>query len=331
MALVYIRKDKKDDKAIDFLSLNDIDMKILVATEKPFAAAAIEGIREVVEGAGYSLELLEGYTQKSELLEAVENADALIVRSDIIDDAVVDYAKQLKIIVRAGAGFDNIDLETTANKSIVVMNTPGQNANAVAELVVGMMIFMARNQFTPGAGTELSGKRLGIHAYGNVGRQVAMYGKGLGMKVYALDPFLKDKSIFEKDGVTEVHSEEELYRNSDYLSLHIPATEQTIGSIGYDLLTLMPKGATLINSARQEVIDEKGIIKAFEERKDLKYATDVAATNQAELKEKFGNRVYSTPKKMGAQTAEANVNAGVAAARQIVDFFKNGNTNFKVN
>ena len=244
---------------------------------------------------------------------------------------VIAAAKNLKIVVRAGAGYDNVDLAAASARGIVVMNTPGQNSNAVAELALAMMIFMSRNRFTPGTGMELQGKTLGIHAYGNVGRLVGRKGKALGMNVVAYDPFIADGAVFEADGVKKVASVEELYRVSDFLSLHIPATAQTKGSIGYDLMMSMPKGATLVNTARKEVIDEEGVVRAMTEREDLKYITDIAAGNQAELDEKFGKRVFATAKKMGAETAEANVNAGLAAANQIVDFLKNGNTRFQVN
>lgn len=306
-------------------------MKVLVATEKPFAKKAVDGIREIVEGAGYELALLEKYTDKAQLLAAVADAGALIIRSDKVTQEVVDAAANLKIVVRAGAGYDNVDLAACSARGIVVMNTPGQNSNAVAELAIGMMIFMARNQFTPGTGRELKGKTLGIHAYGNVGRLVGRLGKAMGMQVKAYDPFIKDGAVFEADGVQAVDSVEALYAGSDYVSLHIPATEQTKKSIGYALLTSMPKGATLVNTARKEVIDEAGLDKALTEREDLKYITDIAADTQAALCEKFGKRVFATSKKMGAETAEANINAGLAAASQIVDFFKNGNTRFQVN
>lgn len=306
-------------------------MKILVATEKPFAKKAVDGIRQIVEGAGYELALLEKYTDKSELLSAVADVDALIIRSDKVTAEVIEAARNLKIVVRAGAGYDNVDLAAATARGIVVMNTPGQNSNAVAELALAMMIFMARNGFTPGTGSEIQGKTLGIHAYGNVGRLVGRKGKAMGMNVIAYDPFITDSAVFEADGVKKVNSVEELYKNSDYLSLHIPATEQTKGSIGYDLLMSMPKGATLVNTARKEVIDEEGLMRALTEREDLKYVTDIAAGNQAALDEAFGKRVFATPKKMGAETAEANLNAGLAAARQIVDFFRTGNTRFQVN
>ena len=306
-------------------------MKVLVATEKPFAKKAVDGIREIVEGAGSELALLEKYTDKAQLLAAVADVDAIIIRSDKVTQEVVDAAANLKIVVRAGAGYDNVDLAACSARGIVVMNTPGQNSNAVAELAIGMMIFMARNQFTPGTGSELKGKTLGIHAYGNVGRLVGRLGKAMGMQVKAYDPFIKDGAVFEADGVQAVDSVEALYAGSDYVSLHIPATEQTKKSIGYALLTSMPEGATLVNTARKEVIDEAGLEKALTEREDLKYITDIAADTQAALCEKFGKRVFATSKKMGAETAEANINAGLAAASQIVDFFKNGNTRFQVN
>lgn len=306
-------------------------MKILVATEKPFARKAVDGIREIIEGAGCELALLEKYTDKGQLLEAVADADGIIIRSDKITAEVIAAAKNLRIVVRAGAGYDNVDLAAATERGIVVMNTPGQNSNAVAELAIAMMIYMSRNRFTPGTGSEIQGKTLGIHAYGNVGKLVGRKGKALGMNVVAYDPFITDGAVFAADGVEPVASVEELYKRSDFLSLHIPATPQTVGSIGYDLLMSMPKGATLVNTARKEVIDEAGVLRALTEREDLKYITDIAAGNQAELDEKFGKRVFATPKKMGAETAEANINAGLAAARQIVDFLKNGNRKFQVN
>ncbi len=307
------------------------DMKVLLATEKPFAKTAVEGIRKIVEGAGYQLAILEKYTDNAQFLEAVADADALIIRSDKVTPEVVAAGKNLKIVVRAGAGYDNVDCAACTAGGVVVMNTPGQNSNAVAELALGMMVYMARNQFKPGTGTEIQGKTLGIHAYGNVGRLVGLKGKAMGMTVYAYDPFITDAAYFEKDGVTKVDSVEELYAKSQYLSLHIPATAETKGSIGYKLLTSMPKGGTLVNTARKEVIDEEGLMKALTEREDLKYATDVAAGIQEELNEKLGARVFATAKKMGAETAEANINAGLAAASQIVDFLKNGNRKFQVN
>ncbi len=305
-------------------------MKILLATEKPFAAEAVGGIKKIVQGAGHELVLLEKYADKADLLKAAADADAMIIRSDKVTPEIVAAAPKLKIVVRAGAGYDNVDCAACTAGGIVVMNTPGQNSNAVAELALGMMVFMARNQFTPGTGTELKGKTLGIHAYGNVGRLVGLLGKGFGMNVIAFDPFVNN-TVFEVDGVEQVGSVEELYRRSDYLSLHIPATAETKNSIGYELLMSMPKGATLVNTARKEVIDEEGLAKAFAERGDLKYATDIAADMQSVLDEKFGKRVFATAKKMGAETAEANVNAGLAAAAQIVDFFATGNTRFQVN
>ncbi len=322
-------------KAWDYEEMLNIEnpkpMKILVATEKPFAKKAVDGIRAIVEEAGYELALLEKYTDKGQLLEAVADADALIIRSDKISSEVIAAAKNLRIVVRAGAGYDNVDLAAATERGIVVMNTPGQNSNAVAELAIALMIYMSRNRFTPGTGSEIQGKRLGIHAYGNVGRLVGRKGKALGMEVVAYDPFITDAAVFEADGVRKVDSVEELYRSSDFLSLHIPATPETKGSIGYDLLMSMPAGATLVNTARKEVIDEEGLLRALTEREDLKYVTDIAAGNQAELDERFGKRVFATPKKMGAETAEANINAGLAAARQIVDFLKTGNRRFQVN
>jgi len=305
-------------------------MKILLATQKPFAAAAVTGIKEIAEGAGHEVVLLEKYAGQADLVAAVADADAMIIRSDKVTAEVLDAAAKLKIVVRAGAGYDNVDLAAATAHGVVVMNTPGQNSNAVAELALAMMIFMARNQFTASTGSELLGKRLGVQAYGNVGRLVGQKARALGMEISALDPFLTDEQIVA-GGADPVHSVEELYASSDYLSIHIPALPSTIGSIGYDLITKMPKGATLVNTARKEVIDEAGLEKALEDRPDLKYVTDVAPDNIALLKERFGLRVFATPKKMGAQTAEANVNAGLAAARQIVDFFATGNTRFQVN
>lgn len=304
--------------------------KVLVATEKPFAKTAVDGIRKIVEEAGFELALLEKYADPNDLIKAVADADALIVRSDKVSKEVVDAAKKLKIVVRAGAGYDNLDLAACSAKGIVAMNTPGQNSNAVAELAIGLMIYMARNLFQPGTGTEIAGKKLGIHAYGNVGKLVAKYGKGFGMAVCAFDPFVP-KEEMEKDGIMAVDSIETLYSKCDYVSLHIPANDKTKKSIGYELLSKMPKGATLINTARKEVIDEDGLKKALAERPDLKYATDIMADCHAELVEKFPGRVFATPKKMGAETAEANVNAGLAAARQIVAFIKNGDKTFQVN
>ncbi|MBO5017393.1 MAG: 3-phosphoglycerate dehydrogenase [Alistipes sp.] len=306
-------------------------MKVLIATEKPFAKTAVEGIESILKEANYEVVRLEKYTDKAELLAAVADVDALIIRSDKVTAEVLDAAKQLKIVVRAGAGFDNVDCAAAKAKGVVVMNTPGQNSNAVAELALGMMVFMARNQFTPGTGSELQGKTLAIHAYGNVGRLVGLKGKALGMNVVAYDPFITDDAVFERDGVKKMNSIAELYAAADYLSLHIPATAETKGSIGYDLAMSMPKGATLVNTARKEVINEEGLMKAMEEREDLKYITDIAPDAKDVYAEKFGKRYFGTPKKQGAETAEANVNAGLAAARQIVDYFVNGNVRFQVN
>ena len=306
-------------------------MKVLIATEKPFAKTAVEGIESILKEANYEVVRLEKYADKAELLAAVADVDALIIRSDKVTAEVIEAAKQLKIVVRAGAGFDNVDLAAATAHNVVVMNTPGQNSNAVAELALGMMVYMARNQFNPGTGSELQGKTLAIHAYGNVGRLVGLKGKALGMNVVAYDPFITDEAVFERDGVKKMNSVAELYAAADYLSLHIPATAETKGSIGYDLAMSMPKGATLVNTARKEVINEEGLMKAMEEREDLKYITDVAPEAKDVYAEKFGKRYFGTPKKQGAETAEANVNAGLAAARQIVDFFVNGNTRFQVN
>ena len=305
-------------------------MKVLLATQKPFAAKAVEGIVSILTEGGHEVVKLEKYEDQADLLKAVADVEAMIIRSDKVTEEVMAAAPKLKIVVRAGAGFDNVDLEAATKRGIVVMNTPGQNSNAVAELALGLMIFMARTQFTPATGSELQGKRLGVQAYGNVGRLVGQKAKALGMTIHALDPFLSDEQIVA-GGAAPVHSVEELYSQADYLSIHIPALPATIKSIGYDLITKMPKGATLVNTARKEVIDEEGLFKALQERPDLKYVADVMPDNYAALQEAFGPRVFATPKKMGAQTAEANVNAGLAAARQIVDFFATGNTRFQVN
>ena len=305
-------------------------MKILVATQKPFAKAATDGIVKIAQENGHTVVLLEKYEGEGDLVKAVADADALIVRSDKVTAAVVDAAPKLKIVVRAGAGFDNLDLTACSAHGVVAMNTPGQNSNAVAELAIGLMIYMNRNKFTPGTGRELKGKTIGIQAYGNVGRLVGTLAKGFGMNVIAFDPFLSAEKI-ESTGAKVASSLEELYSESDFVSLHIPATEQTKGSIGYDLVSRLPKGGCLINTARKEVIDEEGLIKVLSEREDLRYVADVAPERAAEFAEKFGGRYFATPKKMGAETAEANVNAGLAAASQICRFFATGDCTFQLN
>jgi D-3-phosphoglycerate dehydrogenase len=304
--------------------------KVLVATDKPFAKVAVDGIRQIIEQAGYELVLLEKYTEHSDLVKAVEQVDAVIIRSDIADREVIEAGKNLKIIVRAGAGYDNIDLAAATEHKVVAMNTPGQNSNAVAELALGMMVFMARNSFNGSSGTELKDKSLGIHAYGNVGKYVAGIARGFGMKLYAYDPYV-NASTMENDGVTPVASVEELYTKCQYISLHIPANAQTKKSIGFELLSSMPKGATLVNTARKEVIDEEGLLKVFEARPDFKYLSDIEPDCKTEVSEKYAGRYFFTPKKMGAQTSEANVNAGLAAARQIVEFLEKGIATFQVN
>ena len=304
-------------------------MKILVATEKPFAPVAVDGIKEVVAASGNELVLLEKGT-KADLINAVVDAAGLIVRSDIVDKEVLDAAKQLKVVVRAGAGYDNIDLAEATAHGVCVMNTPGQNSNAVAELVFGMLEMMIRNNYNGTAGTELKEKTLGIHAYGQVGRNVARIAKGFGMTVSALDPFVKDEDMIA-DGITPVHSVEELYSKNQYVSLHIPATPQTKKSVTKELIKLMPKNGVLINTARKEVIDEESLAEAFAERADFRYVADVKPDNAAELKEKYGDRIFYTPKKMGAQTAEANIKAGIAAAEQVVANLKDGWNRFQVN
>lgn len=304
-------------------------MKILVATEKPFAPVAVNGIKEVIEAAGHQLVLVEKGT-KADLIKAVADASGLIVRSDIVDKEVFDAAKELKVVVRAGAGYDNIDLTEATAHGVCVMNTPGQNSNAVAELVFGMLVMMVRNNYNGTAGTELKEKTLGIHAYGQVGRNVARIAKGFGMTVSALDPFVKDEAMIA-DGITPVHSVEELYSKNQYVSLHIPATAETKKSVNKDLIALLPKNGVLINTARKEVIDEESLAKAFEERPDFRYIADVKPENAEELKAKFGDRIFYTPKKMGAQTAEANIKAGIAAAEQVVANLKDGWNKFQVN
>ena len=305
-------------------------MKILVATDKPFAAVAVDGIRKEIEAAGLELVLLEKYTEKAQLLDAVKDVDGIIVRSDIIDAEVIAAAENLKIVVRAGAGYDNIDLEAATAKGVCVMNTPGQNSNAVAELVFGMTVMMVRNMFNGTSGTELLGKKIGIHAFGQVGRNVARIAKGFGMEVMAFDPYCPDEAMIEA-GVTPVKDVNTLYKECQFISLHIPATNETKKSINYALLNQMPKGAVLINTARKEVINEEELVKLMEERADFRYVSDIAPVNAEEFKAKFENRCFFTPKKMGAQTAEANINAGIAAAKQSVGYLKEGIDKFRVN
>lgn len=303
---------------------------VLIATDKPFAKEAVEKIKAIVEKAGFKLSLLEKYTQASELVEAVKSANAVIVRSDLMTKEVIEAGKDLKIVVRAGAGYDNLDLEACTKQGVIAMNTPGQNANAVAELVFGMMVLNARKGFNGASGTELRGKKIGIHAYGNVGQYVAIIAKGFGMEVYAFDPFVSADKI-KADGVTPVSTIEELYSTCNFVSLHIPATAQTKKSINYDLLNKMPKGGVLINTARKEVIEEEGLVKLMEDRKDIAYLSDIMPDNASVFAEKFAGRFFFTPKKSGAQTEEANVNAGVAAAHQIVNFFTKGDETFRLN
>lgn len=305
-------------------------MKILVATDKPFAAIAVEGIRKEVEAAGMELVLLEKYTEKSQLLEAIADVEGVIVRSDILDAEVLAAAKNLKVAVRAGAGYDNIDLTAATAQGICVMNTPGQNSNAVAELVFGIAVMMARHSYNGTAGTELKGKKIGIHAFGQVGRNVARIAQGFGMEVCAFDPYCPDEAMVAV-GVTPMHSAEELYSTCQYISLHIPATAETKKSINYNLLKLMPKGAVLINTARKEVINEEEIVALMEERSDFCYLSDIKPDSAATFAEKLEGRYFFTPKKMGAQTSEANVNAGIAAAKQSVAYLTSGDDKFRVN
>lgn len=304
--------------------------KVLVATDKPFAPVAVKGIRQVVEAAGFELALLEGYTSQDDFINAIADADAVIVRSDKTDRAVIEAAKNLKIAVRAGAGYDNIDLQAATEKGVCVMNTPGQNSNAVAELALGMMVYGVRNFFNGKSGSELKDKKLGIHAYGYVGKNVARIAKGFGMEVYAFDPYVSKEEI-EKDGVKCVASAEELYTSCNFISLHIPANSQTKQSINTALLSKMPVPAMLVNTARAEVINDADLLQIFNERKDFIYVSDVEPTNKAEIEATFKARFFCTPKKMGAQTEEANINAGIAAANQIVKFIKNGDRTFQVN
>ena len=304
--------------------------KVLVATSKPFASQAVKEIKKICEEKGYELILNENYTEQSDLVKAVKDVDALIVRSDKVTSEVIENANDLKVVVRAGAGYDNLDCEAASKKNIICMNTPGQNSNAVAELAFGMMVYMARGKFNGKSGTELKGKTVGIHAYGNVGLNVARIAKGFDMKIIAFDPYV-DNAVMEADGVKPVDSVEELYNRSDYLSVHIPSIPATQKFIDLRLISVMKPGATIINTARKEVVNEEDMIKVLENRTDLKYASDIAPVRADEMIEKFGDRVYFTPKKMGAQTLEANVNAGVAAINQIIAYFENGDTTYQVN
>ena len=305
-------------------------MKVLIATDKPFAKVAVDGICKEIEEAGFELALLEKYTEKQQLLDAVADANAIIIRSDIIDAEVIAAAKQLKIVVRAGAGYDNVDLDAATAAGVCVMNTPGQNANAVAELVFGLLIYAIRNFYNGTSGTELKGKKLGIHAYGNVGRNVARIAKGFGMEILAFDMFCRDEDI-KAEGVNPTCSVKMLYQSCDIISINIPATKETKQSINAELLQLLPKGAVLVNTARKEVVHEADMVQFMESRPDVKYVTDVMPDNHAEMLEKFPTRYFATAKKMGAQTSEANINAGIAAAKQIVGFLKTGNDKFRVN
>ena len=304
--------------------------KVLIATQKPFAPAAVDQIKAVFKEANYACSVFEKYTAQDELIDAVADAEALIIRSDKVTPEVIKAAKNLKIVVRAGAGFDNVNLDAATANDVVVMNTPGQNSNAVAELALGMMVYMARNQFNGTSGTELTGKKLGIHAYGNVGKLVAKIARGFGMKIYAFDPFIPEE-VITKDGAKLCKTIEELYTICDYISLHIPANEHTKQSINYELLSMTKDNATLVNTARKEVIHEDDMLRIFKEKDKFKYVSDIAPDNADALKSEYGDRCFFTPKKMGAQTAEANINAGIAAARQIIGFFENGDKTFKVN
>jgi D-3-phosphoglycerate dehydrogenase len=305
-------------------------MKILVATDKAFAQVAVKKIREIVEAAGYKLALLENYKSVSELIPAVADADAMIVRSDLVTSEVLDAAKNLKIVVRAGAGYDNLDLTACTAHNVIAMNTPGQNSNAVAELAFEMMLYQARGGFSGKSGSELRLKTIGIHAFGNVGKYVADIARGFGMDIYAYDPFVSER-VMKNNGAKQCINIEELYLKCQYISLHMPSNDITKKSIGYELLRKMPQNAVLVNTARKEVIDEAGLLQMFKERPDFSYLSDIEPDCKAEIEEKYKGRYIFTAKKMGAQTEEANINAGVAAARQIVDYFKNGNEKFRVN
>ena len=305
-------------------------MKVLIATDKPFAKIAVDGIRNEIEGVGFELALLEKYTEKQQLLDAIADADAVIVRSDIVDEEVINAGKKLKIVVRAGAGYDNVDLEAATRAGVCVMNTPGQNSNAVAELVFGLLVYAVRNFYNGTSGTELMGKKLGIHAYGNVGRNVARIAKGFGMEVLAYDAYCRAEDI-KAEGVNPTCSVKTLYQGSDIVSVHIPLTAETRQIINKELLELLPKNAVMVNTARKEVINEADLLQHMIDNPKFKYVTDVASDIETEMKEKVGEQYFSTAKKMGAQTAEANVNAGIAAAQQIVDFLKNRNEKYRVN
>lgn len=304
--------------------------KILIATQKPFAATAVENMVKMAEEKGYQVQRLEKYAEQADFVKAVADADAVIIRSDVADKEVIDAAKNLKVIVRAGAGYDNIDLAACTAKGVVAMNTPGQNSNAVAELAFGMMLFIVRNQFNGKAGSELKGKKLGIHAYGNVGRNLARIAKGFEMEVHAFDPFVPADKM-KAEGIIPEASAEDLYRNCNFVSLHMPATEETKKSINFSLMNAMPKGAVLINTARKEVVNEDDLLKIMDARPDFKYISDIAPDCAHVFAEKFDGRYFFTPKKMGAQTEEANINAGYAAVNQIIDFFETGNKRFQVN
>lgn len=304
--------------------------KVLIATEKPFAPVAVNGIKEICSVAGFEVVTLEKYSSKEELKAAAKDAEAIIIRSDKIDKEIIDLCENLKIVVRAGAGYDNVDLDAAKAKGVVVMNTPGQNSNAVAELAAGMMIYLNRNGFNGSAGTELRGKTLGIHGYGHIGKILAQIGKGLGMKISAYDPFI-DKVIIENDGVSCIGDVNELYKKCQYISVNVPANDKTKGILNDKLLSQMPEGATLVNTARKELVNEAGLLKVLADRKDFRYISDIAPDCKAEIEEKFPGQYFFTPKKMGAQTAEANINAGLAAARQIVAYIKDGDTTYQVN
>jgi len=304
--------------------------KVLVVTIKPFASKAIEELKKTGEAAGYQIDFLESYSEKSEIINKIPGYDGMIIRSDKIDQEIINSTDDLKIVIRAGAGYDNVDLAAASAKNVVVMNTPGQNSNAVAELALGMMVLMARNKYNGKSGTELKGKKLGIHAYGNVGKFVAGIAKGFGMDLYAFDPFVDD-SVMKNDGITPLSSAEELYSTCRYISLHIPNNDTTRASINFELLSKMPPGATLVNTARKEVINESELLKVFSEREDFVYISDIAPDCAGEVSEKYGDRSFFTPKKMGAQTSEANINAGVAAITQIINFFEDNDTTFQVN
>lgn len=317
----------------EFFINNEMNMKVLLATSKPFASLAVQGIQNIIESAGHQFVKLERYEGKSQLLDAVKDVDALIIRSDMVDKEIIKAAPLLKVIVRAGAGYDNVDLDAATDRGICVMNTPGQNANAVAELVFGMMIYAQRNQFDGSVGRELIGRRLGLYAFGSVAKMVAKIARGFDMPVYAYSPTLTHDDLRKEGeyGVITAYTNKELFQNSDFISLHMPLLEETRYCVNYSLLSLMPQDGVLINTARKELVVEDDLIRIMEERPAFQYVTDIKPDKHDQFLEKFPRRYFATPRKLGAQTMDANRNAGLAAANQIVAFFKEGDERFRVN